>query len=218
MCSCLVIPRGAGHHDHALYYNVHRGWVRDWITTAVTSVMQGHASQISQRGLLATCKGMSFDVRKADAECETLTVQRAYRSNTKLKKNCCNCTSGPGVLGMCGAAFILLRYHGMLFGCLYQKPYVNLHKHICQASDGPCCDWPQEDISGSQPVHATFRESVEQLAGASQDYKVEGVNFLRSLLHPNPAMRMTADGALRHPFLTKTFFDVDPDRMPPEIT
>jgi hypothetical protein len=93
-----------------------------------------------------------------------------------------------------------------------------LCKHTCEASDGSCSGWPQEDMSESRPVHATFKDSVEQLAGASEDYKREAVNFLRSLLHPNPAMRMTADGALRHPFLTKTFSDVDPYSMPPEIT
>jgi hypothetical protein len=94
---------------------------------------------------------------------------------------------------------------------------IDVSEGIYFTSDGAGCGLPQEDMSEAKSVHATFNESVKQLAAASEDYKRDGVDFLLRLLQPNPNTRMTMDEALRHPFLTRTFFDVDHDAMPPEI-
>ncbi len=75
----------------------------------------------------------------------------------------------------------------------------------------------QEDVSESRPIHATVREAVQQLAGASEEYQREGIHFLRALLNPDPAKRLTAQQALDHPFLTNAFDSVAPDNMPPKI-
>jgi serine/threonine protein kinase len=55
------------------------------------------------------------------------------------------------------------------------------------------------------------------LAGASEEYQREGIDFLRALLNPDPAKRLTAEQALDHPFLTHDFDSVAPDSMPPAI-
>jgi serine/threonine protein kinase len=83
--------------------------------------------------------------------------------------------------------------------------------------DRMCHEFPQEDVSESRPVHAHFKEQVQQLAGASEDFKREGVSFLRALLQPDPAKRLTARQALEHPFITNAFNSVDPAAMPPKI-
>ncbi len=57
---------------------------------------------------------------------------------------------------------------------------------------------------------------MKQLAGASEEFKQEGVSFLRALLQPDPARRLTAQQALEHPFLTSAFVTVDPATMPPK--
>jgi hypothetical protein len=80
-----------------------------------------------------------------------------------------------------------------------------------------CCVCQQEDNTESSPVHATFNQSVEQMAGASQGYQREGIAFLRALLQPDPTKRMTAKEALCHPFLTGSFPEVAPDIFPPEL-
>ncbi len=55
------------------------------------------------------------------------------------------------------------------------------------------------------------------MAGASLDYRREGIAFLRGLLHPDPVKRMTAKQAIHHPFLIGSFPDVAPDLLPPEL-
>jgi hypothetical protein len=40
---------------------------------------------------------------------------------------------------------------------------------------------------------------------------------VRALLHPDPVKRMTAEEALRHPFLSMDFLGVCPTSMPPEL-
>jgi hypothetical protein len=90
-------------------------------------------------------------------------------------------------------------------------------RHYFSKRPKAACVWLQEDASESQPIHATFQEQVQQLAGASEEYQREGVSFLRALLHPDPAKRMTAQGALQHPFLSMDFLSVSPASMPPEL-
>jgi hypothetical protein len=80
-----------------------------------------------------------------------------------------------------------------------------------------CSGLWQEDVSESRPIHATFREAVQQLAGASEEYQRDGIHFLRALLNPDPAKRLTAEQALDHPFLINDFDSVAPDSMPPAI-
>lgn len=58
---------------------------------------------------------------------------------------------------------------------------------------------------------------MEQLAEVSEDFKREGVSFVRGLLHPNPRERLTAEQALLHPFLTKDFVGAALDNKPPAI-
>lgn len=79
-----------------------------------------------------------------------------------------------------------------------------------------CCHLPQES-SEPRAVHDKFREAVQQLAGVSEDFKGDGEDFLRGLLHPNPADRLTAEQALRHPFLTDHFLTAALDTMPPAV-
>jgi hypothetical protein len=79
------------------------------------------------------------------------------------------------------------------------------------------CGFPQEDLSESRPVHAHFKEQVQKLAGASEEFKREGVSFLRALLQPDPAKRLTAQQALEHLFLASAFDSVDPAALPPQI-
>jgi serine/threonine protein kinase len=64
------------------------------------------------------------------------------------------------------------------------------------------------------PIHDKFRNATEQLAGVSQDFKRKGLDFLQSLLEPDPVKRMTAEGALSHPFLTDDFHSTPLDDMP----
>ncbi len=64
-------------------------------------------------------------------------------------------------------------------------------------------------------MHAKFREAVQQLAEVSDDFQQHGVSFLRSLLDPDPAKRLTAEGALSHPFLAKSFHGAALDNVPP---
>ncbi len=72
-------------------------------------------------------------------------------------------------------------------------------------------------MSEPRPIHATFREAVKQLAGASEEYQREGIHFLRALLNPDHAKHLTAQQALDHPFLTNAFDSVAPDSLPPKI-
>jgi hypothetical protein len=76
------------------------------------------------------------------------------------------------------------------------------------------CVCQQEAHTASSIVHATFNRAVEELAAASEDYQREGVAFLRGLLEPNPKKRMTAEEAIRHPFLTGSFLEVAPHLLP----
>jgi hypothetical protein len=48
----------------------------------------------------------------------------------------------------------------------------------------------------------------------SEEFKHKGVDFLRSLLEPDPVKRLTAKGALKHPFLTDNFHSTLLDDMP----
>jgi hypothetical protein len=50
----------------------------------------------------------------------------------------------------------------------------------------------------------------------AEEYHREGVAFLRGLLDPDPATRMTAHQALNHPFLTGSFL-VAPDLIPTKV-
>lgn len=75
----------------------------------------------------------------------------------------------------------------------------------------------QEAQRQSCRLHATFQERVELLGAASEEYKRAGTDFLRGLLHPNPSNRLTAQAAVRHPFLTGAFPEVPEDSMPAEI-
>jgi hypothetical protein len=88
---------------------------------------------------------------------------------------------------------------------------------VKDASNLACFVWPQEGNPESSAVHTTFNQKVEQLAGASLDYRREGIAFLRGLLHPDPVKRMTAKQAIHHPFLIGSFPDVAPDLLPPEL-
>jgi serine/threonine protein kinase len=78
-----------------------------------------------------------------------------------------------------------------------------------------CCAGSQEDVSEARPIHATFHEKVQQLAGASEEFQQEAVDFVRALLQTDPGNRLTAEEALLHPFLTKEFLSVAPDSLPP---
>jgi serine/threonine protein kinase len=78
-----------------------------------------------------------------------------------------------------------------------------------------CCAGSQEDVSEARPIHATFHEKVQQLAGASEEFQQDAVNFVRALLQTDPRKRLTAEAALLHPFLTKAFLSVPPDSLPP---
>ncbi len=80
-----------------------------------------------------------------------------------------------------------------------------------------CQWWEQEEPSESRPVHAKFREAVQQLAGASEFYKREAVSFLRGLLQPDPMKRLPVEQALLHPFLAADFPCVAADSMPPKL-
>lgn len=51
----------------------------------------------------------------------------------------------------------------------------------------------------------------------SEDFKQDGVDFLRGLLHPDPLERMTAEQALLHPFLKKGFLSAALDNTPPPV-
>ncbi len=72
-------------------------------------------------------------------------------------------------------------------------------------------------MSESLPIHGTFREAVEQLAGASDEFQRLGVSFLCALLQPDPTKRLNAEQALEHPFLNSDFLGIAPDSMPPEV-
>jgi hypothetical protein len=77
--------------------------------------------------------------------------------------------------------------------------------------------WPQEGLEEESAVRATFREKTLQLAEVSEAFHEAAVDFLSRLLHPDPAQRMTAEGALQHRFLTNDFRDAALDAMPPMV-
>jgi hypothetical protein len=78
------------------------------------------------------------------------------------------------------------------------------------------CVCEQEGDSESSAVHATFAAAVEDMSAVSEDYQRQAVAFLRGLLQPDPAKRLTAKDAVHHPFLAGTFPEVAPDLSPPE--
>jgi hypothetical protein len=59
--------------------------------------------------------------------------------------------------------------------------------------------------SQSSPVRINFELWVRQLEQVSEHFARMGANFLRRLLNPVASRRMTADVALRNPFLTLAF-------------
>ncbi len=75
----------------------------------------------------------------------------------------------------------------------------------------------QEDVAGASRIHIKFKEAVEQLAAVSEGYQQEAVSFVRSFLNPDPVQRLTAAGALQHPFLRTEFPGITLDNMPPEL-
>jgi hypothetical protein len=75
----------------------------------------------------------------------------------------------------------------------------------------------QEEYPKASTIQATFDQRVGQLAEASENYHREGVSFVRGLLDPNPSTRMTAEGALAHPFLTGSFPEVPPGLVPTKV-
>ncbi len=50
-----------------------------------------------------------------------------------------------------------------------------------------------------------------------EDFHRQGVEFLRGLLDPDPAQRMSVAGALQHPFLTGDFPGAAQDALPPAM-
>ena len=64
-----------------------------------------------------------------------------------------------------------------------------------------------QGASANSYVEARFRRELEQLVEAGEDFQREATHFIQRLLDPNPATRMTAAEALRHPFLTADFPD-----------
>jgi serine/threonine protein kinase len=101
---------------------------------------------------------------------------------------------------------------GMCVGCFFYVQYKTSNGNLNRTCSGM---W-QEDVSESRPIHTTFREAVQQMAAASEEYQREGIHFLRALLNPDPAKRLTAEEAFDHPFLTGAFDSVAPDSLPPE--
>lgn len=56
---------------------------------------------------------------------------------------------------------------------------------------------------------------MQQLAAVSEEFHQEAIDFLRALLHPDPARRMTAERALQYTFLTTSFLRIATDGLPP---
>lgn len=75
----------------------------------------------------------------------------------------------------------------------------------------------QETELESSALQATFEQAMELLAAASEEYKEAGSDFVRALLHPDPSKRLTAQGALCHPFLSSSFPGIDPELMPAKL-
>jgi hypothetical protein len=66
-------------------------------------------------------------------------------------------------------------------------------------------------------VHARFQAHAQQLAGASEAFHREAVDFVMRLLQAEPARRMTAQQALRHPFLSGDCLGVAVGALPPKL-
>ncbi len=69
----------------------------------------------------------------------------------------------------------------------------------------------------SSAVQTKFEAGVQQLAEVSKAFHREGVDFLRGLLHPDPAHRLTAEQALQHPFLTSDSLGGTQHELPPKV-
>ncbi len=66
-------------------------------------------------------------------------------------------------------------------------------------------------------LYGAFQRNMQSLSGASEDFRHAATDFLRGLLHPHPWKRMTAQDAVRHPFLTDGFLEIGPDKMPAPV-
>jgi hypothetical protein len=78
-------------------------------------------------------------------------------------------------------------------------------------------DLRQEEVGKLSAVRAKFEAGVQQLAGVSEAFYREGVDFLMGLLHPDPGQRLTTEQALRHPFLVSDILGGSQDDLPPKV-
>jgi serine/threonine protein kinase len=122
-------------------------------------------------------------------------VSLGPRTRCSVSRNCAH--------GRCGSS-----YGSSHFPC---RRTHKLLEDLPSSHHGVC---PQEGHGESSTIHATFNQRVGQLAEASEEYHREGVSFVRGLLDPNPDTRLTAEEALKHPFLAGDFPDVPPDLIP----